>query len=177
MLSIMTCSRHIYILCHGIDAPQEEIRKRIYKITGITPDGLHRQDLVLKVREKEAFATREANVFRELASTYDESELMHIPKLLDVSGRYVVTECVGQRLDRARLDTPEQLFSFLHALATVVHRFHSNGWAMLDVKESNFTVPEDTLDNQSLIDHCWFVDAELSHRFGDQIKGKPGEHQ
>lgn len=49
---------------------------------------------------------------------------------------------------------------------------------MLDIKESNFTVPErpDTaVLTPNLIDHCWFIDAELAHKLNEKIDGLPGE--
>lgn len=145
----------------------------MYKITSTTPDKKHRQDVVLKVR-REDLATREATVFKELSETYTATEQPHVPKLLDVVGRFVLTECTGQPLVDEMLDSPAKLFSFLHSAATAVDRFHSNGWVILDVKESNFTIPEYS-SSLALIDHCWFIDAELAHKFGDKIDGLPGE--
>lgn len=118
----------------------------------------------------------EATVLNELIESYTATERPHVPKLLDVDGRFVLTECTGQELTYDMLDSPAKLFSFLHCAAMTMDRFHSNNWVILDVKESNFTVPEySSSSSVTMIDHCWFVDAELAQRFGDEISGLPGE--
>lgn len=145
----------------------------MYKITSATPDGSHQQDVILKVR-RDDLAVREIDAFRALEESHKKGETPHTPKVLDVAGIFIVTDFVGKPLDDSMLQSPAAFFSFLHAAATAVSKFHSCGWVLLDVKESNFTVRLTERGGVPMVDHCWFIDAEIAHKIDEPVKGIPG---
>lgn len=124
--------------------------------------------MVLKVRSKK-YALREAYVLRSLQTRYS-SDVRPAPELYDHFERFVLMECVGKPLQQYRLNTAFDFFRFLYAAAQTVHRCHEDGWVLVGVKPSNFTVSCDAEVCQGIDDlRCWYVDLEHAKKIGEAM--------